>query len=246
MNKTAIITGGGRGIGWAITEKLAQDGYDTAVLGSSDPARYSKTIEQLEKYGIKYKYYKCDIGNRESRETTIRAVVRDFGGIHVLVNNAGVAPEKRMDLLEMTEESYDRVVSINAKGTLFFTQAVARQMCTQEIIGSKRGTIINISSCSAEVVSRSRGEYCISKAGISMITKLFAERLAGDGILVHEVRPGIISTDMTSAVKDKYDRLIREGCFPIARWGKPEDVANAVSDFYIPPGIISILMGATI
>ena len=229
MNKTAIITGGGRGIGWAITEKLAQDGYDTAVLGSSDPARYSKTIEQLEKYGIKYKYYKCDIGNRESRETTIRAVVRDFGGIHVLVNNAGVAPEKRMDLLEMTEESYDRMVSINAKGTLFFTQAVARQMCTQEIIGSKRGTIINISSCSAEVVSRSRGEYCISKAGISMITKLFAERLAGDGILVHEVRPGIISTDMTSAVKDKYDRLIREGCFPIARWGKPEDVANAVS-----------------
>ena len=128
----------------------------------------------------------------------------------MLVNNAGVAPETRTDLLELTEESYDRVVRINEKGTLFFTQAVARQMCRQKICGHKRGTIINISSCSAEVVSRARGEYCISKAGISMITKLFAERLTGDGILVHEVRPGIISTDMTSAVKDKYDRLIRQ------------------------------------
>ncbi len=229
MNKTAIITGGGRGIGWAISRRLAKEGYNAAILGSSDQACYGETIKELGQYGIKYKYYKCDIANHGSREETVLGIVEDFGAVHVLVNNAGVAPQKRMDLLEMTEESYDRVMGINTKGMLFFTQAVVRQMRRQKPVGQKRGTIINISSCSAEVVSRTRGEYCISKAGISMITKLFAERLAGEGIFVHEVRPGIISTNMTSAVKDKYDKMIQEGRFPIARWGKPEDVANAVS-----------------
>ncbi len=229
MGKTAIITGGARGIGWAITKKLAKDGFNTAILGSSNYKRYAESIEELKNYGIKYKYYQCDIGDRESRNCTIHEVVEDFGGIHVLVNNAGIAPLSRGDLLDMSEESYDRVVGTNTKGTLFFTQAVARQMQTQKIEGHKRGTIINISSCSAEVVSVNRGEYCISKAGISMITKLFAERLAGDGILVHEIRPGVIATDMTKAVKEKYDKLISEGKFPIARWGQPEDVANAVS-----------------
>ena len=229
MTKTAVVTGGARGIGWAITKKLAQDGFNVAILGSSNYERYAETIEELDNYGIKYKYYQCDIGNRESRIQTVETIVKDFGGIHVLVNNAGIAPQVRRDLLEMTEESYDRVVGTNTKGTLFFTQAVARQMCSQEVCGSKRGTIINISSCSAEVVSTARGEYCISKAGISMITKLFAERLAGNGILVHEVRPGVIATDMTKTVKEKYDQMIREGKFPIARWGRPEDVANAVS-----------------
>lgn len=149
----------------------------------------------------------------------------------MLVNNAGVAPKVRADLLEMTEESFDRVVGTNTKGNLFLTQAAAKQMLCQEPIGKKRGTIINISSCSAEVSSVSRGEYCVSKAGVSMLTTLFADRLAGEGILVNEIRPGVIATDMTSTVTGKYDKLIADGAFPIARWGTPEDIANAVSVF---------------
>ena len=228
MDKVAIITGGARGIGWAITKKLAQDGYHTAIIGSSSYERYSDKLQELKTNKIKYKYYQCDISDRESRIQAANAVVEDFGEIHVLVNNAGIAPQSRMDLLEMTEESYDRVVGTNTKGTLFFTQIIAKQMCSQKMKGEKRGTIINISSCSAEVVSINRGEYCISKAGISMITKLFAERLAGEGIFVYEIRPGVIATDMTNAVKEKYDGLLKAGEFPIARWGQPEDVAKAV------------------
>ena len=159
----------------------------------------------------------------------VRETVQAWGRIDVLVNNAGVAPLERVDLLEMTEESFDRVIGINTRGNMFLTQAVARQMIAQPMQGRKRGTIINISSCSAEVSSISRGEYCVSKAGISMLTKLYADRLAPEGILVHEVRPGVIDTPMTSAVREKYDRLIEQGVFPIARWGTPEDVAGAVS-----------------
>jgi NAD(P)-dependent dehydrogenase (short-subunit alcohol dehydrogenase family) len=132
----------------------------------------------------------------------------------------------------MSEESYDRVMNVNAKGTLFLTQAVARHMLTLPMEGRrKRATIVNISSCSAEIVSLNRGEYCISKAGVSMVTRLFARRLAPEGILVHEVRPGVIATDMTSSVQEKYDRLIADGAFPLARWGTPQDVADAVSLF---------------
>jgi NAD(P)-dependent dehydrogenase (short-subunit alcohol dehydrogenase family) len=131
----------------------------------------------------------------------------------------------------MSEESFDRVMGINAKGNMFMTQIAARQMLKQEYCGKKRGTIINISSCSAEVSSVNRGEYCVSKAGVAMLTQLYADRLAGEGIFVHEIRPGIISTDMTGKVREKYDALIGAGVFPIARWGTPEDVANAVSVF---------------
>ena len=154
-----------------------------------------------------------------------------FGRIDVLVNNAGVAPLVRADLLEMSEESFDRVMGINTKGNMFLTQLVAKEMLNQEKLFKKRGTIINISSCSAEVSSTSRGEYCVSKAGVSMLTKLYADRLAGEGILVHEIRPGVIATDMTSKVTEKYNKLIEEGAFPIARWGQAEDIADAVSAF---------------
>ena len=140
-----------------------------------------------------------------------------------------MAPKVRSDLLEMTEESFDRVVGINTKGCLFLTQAVARQMIAQEPLDGRRGVIVNVSSCSAVVSSTNRGEYCVSKAGVSMLTSLFADRLAGEGILVNEVRPGVIATDMTSAVKEKYDRLIAANAFPIPRWGTPEDVAGVVS-----------------
>jgi NAD(P)-dependent dehydrogenase (short-subunit alcohol dehydrogenase family) len=149
----------------------------------------------------------------------------------VLVNNAGIAPASRADLLDMSEESFDLVLGVNAKANMFLTQMVARQMLKQPVEGKKRGTIINISSCSAVVSSVNRGEYCVSKAAVSMLTLLFADRLAPEGILVHEIRPGVIATDMTSTVKEKYNRLIEEGAFPLARWGSPEDIAGAVSAF---------------
>ena len=147
------------------------------------------------------------------------------------MNNAGVAPKVRADLLTMTEESFDYVINTNTKANMFMTQAVALQMMKQPLHGDKRGTIINISSCSAEVSSVNRGEYCVSKAGISMLTKLYADRLASDRIFVYEIRPGVIRTDMTSKVEEKYTDLIKQGVFPIARWGTPEDVAKAVRAF---------------
>lgn len=228
MKKTAIVTGGSRGIGFACARQLGREGYSVVII---DMSKEEDNLKLLEEDHIEYLYIQGDISRRADREKAVAGCVERFGGIHVLVNNAGVAPKVRADLLDMTEESFDRVVEINTKGTLFFTQIVAKQMLRQEINGRKRGTIINISSCSAEVSSVSRGEYCVSKAGVSMLTKLFADRLASEGILVHEIRPGVISTDMTSAVREKYQRMFDSGIFPIARWGKPEDIAGAVSAF---------------
>ncbi|NLI22821.1 MAG: 3-ketoacyl-ACP reductase [Clostridiales bacterium] len=229
MKKTAIVTGGSRGIGLAVAKQLARDGYNIAVLATRDPEIYRGHLREIETEGAQLLYVKGNIGVAADRERLLSETVRTFGGVHLLVNNAGVGPKVRNDLLEMTEESWDYVLGINTKGTMFLTQAVARQMIRQEPVGKKRGTIINISSCSAVVSSTNRGEYCVSKAGVSMLTTLFADRLSREGILVHEVRPGVIDTDMTSAVRAKYDALVEAGVFPIARWGTPEDVAGAVS-----------------
>lgn len=229
MKKTAIVTGGSRGIGLAIAKRLARDGFNLTVLATQDPEIHRKNIEEIEALGAQVLYVKGNIGNAADRERLVAETVKTFGAIHVLVNNAGVGPKVRNDLLDMTEESWDYVLGINAKGTMFLTQAVAKQMIKQEIVGKKRGAIVNISSCSAVVSSITRGEYCVSKAGVSMLTTLFADRLAPEGILVNEVRPGVIATDMTSGVKQKYDALIDAGVFPIARWGTAEDVADAVS-----------------
>ena len=188
-------------------------------------------LDELTAQGSEVIHIQANIGSHEDRHRIVEETVKAYGRIDVLVNNAGVAPRVRTDLLEMTEESYDFVMDINTKGNMFLTQAVAKQMIKQEMNGRKRGTIINISSCSAEVSSVSRGEYCVSKAGVSMLTALYADRLAGEGILVHEIRPGIIATDMTSTVTAKYDGMIEDGVFPIARWGTPEDVADAVAAF---------------
>jgi NAD(P)-dependent dehydrogenase (short-subunit alcohol dehydrogenase family) len=231
MNKTAIITGGSRGIGFAIVKHLADQGYQTVIVGSSAPEKCRENLDLLAGERAEFLYVQADISKSEDRKAVVEKTLDRFGQIHVLVNNAGVAPLVRHDLLEMTEESYDRVMGINTKGTLFLTQAVARQMLLQEIQGKKRGTIVNISSLSAVTSSISRGEYCVSKAGISMLTLLFADRLAGQGIYVYEVRPGVIETDMTAGVKEKYDRLFESGLFPLARWGLPEDVARAVGIF---------------
>jgi len=229
VKKTAIVTGGSRGIGLAIAKRLARDGFNLTVLATQDPEIHRKNIEEIEALGAQVLYVKGNIGNAADRERLVAETVKTFGAIHVLVNNAGVGPKVRNDLLDMTEESWDYVLGINAKGTMFLTQAVAKQMIKQEIVGKKRGAIVNISSCSAVVSSITRGEYCVSKAGVSMLTTLFADRLAPEGILVNEVRPGVIATDMTSGVKQKYDALIDAGVFPIARWGTAEDVADAVS-----------------
>jgi NAD(P)-dependent dehydrogenase (short-subunit alcohol dehydrogenase family) len=189
-------------------------------------------------------YVSGDLSSSDDRAKVVSSAIEKFGQIDALVNVAGVAPLERRDLLEMTEESYDRVMDINTKGTLFLTQAVAREMIKNVAENGVRGHICNISSLSAYTSSVSRGEYCISKAGVSMITKLFADRLAEYGIPVNEVRPGIIATDMTAKVKGKYDALIEGGLLPIARWGEPEDIAKAV--FALCTGALPYVTGQSL
>lgn len=208
--KTAIVTGAASGIGLAVVKKFLAEGYE--VYGMSRREASPLTHEHFH-------YVPGDISVSAHRERLIAAAEQ----IDVLVNVAGVAPKVRADLLEMTEESYDYVMDINLKGTFFLTQLAANKMKAQN-----SGYICNISSLSEYTSSTNRGEYCISKAGLSMVTKLFADRLAEYGIAVNEVRPGIIATDMTEKVKEKYNTLIEEGLLPIRRWGQPEDIANAV------------------
>ena len=215
--KIAIVTGVAGGIGKASALALAKKGYTIVGMGR----RENPDLCDFE--GVDLHYISGDVSVAEDRQRLFDAAV-SIGDIAVLVNVAGVAPKVRRDILEMTEESYDYVMGINTKGTLFLTQLVANQMIKQ----GKGGAIVNISSCSAYTSSTSRGEYCISKAGMSMITKLFADRLSSYGINVNEICPGIISTDMTAGVKEKYDKLIEEGLVPLRRWGTPEDIAGAV------------------
>ena len=231
MKKTAIITGGSRGIGYAIAKQLGLDGCQVVIFATGNQEKYKGQLQELSQAGIDYYYVQGSLDNSEDREKLVQETVRHFGRVDILVNNAGVAPKERKDLLEMTEESFDRVIGINTKGTMFLTQLVAKEMIKQEKIFAVKGHIVNVGSCSAEVSSVSRGEYCVSKAAVSMLTTLYADRLAGEGIIVNEVRPGVIATDMTSVVTDKYDKLIADGVFPISRWGKAEDVANMVSVF---------------
>ena len=229
MQKTAIVTGASRGIGFAIAQQLCSEGFNLVMVATGTKEKNAGAIDELEKLGIKVQYVQANIADHDDRLRIVEEAVKAFGRIDVLVNNAGVAPKERADLLTMTEESFDRVIGTNTKGNMFLTQAVANQMIRQDLVNGRRGVIVNISSCSAVVSSTNRGEYCISKAGVSMLTTLYADRLAPEGILVHEIRPGVIDTDMTGTVHEKYDRLIAAGEFPIARWGKPQDIANAVS-----------------
>lgn len=215
--KIAIVTGVAGGIGKASAIMLAKKGYAVVGMGRSE----NPDLSDFE--GLNLTYVVGDISSAEDRKKLFDTA-KAKGDIAVLVNVAGVAPKVRRDLLEMTEESYDFVMGINTKGTLFLTQAVANEM----VKNKKGGSIVNISSCSAYTSSTSRGEYCISKAGVSMITKLFADRLSGEGITVNEICPGIIATGMTEAVKEKYDNLIADGLVPLGRWGTPDDVAKAV------------------
>lgn len=229
--KNALITGGSRGIGLAIAKELGTNGYRVGIMATKPEEHYPDSSRALKEAEVSYCWFSGNITDTEDRKRVAGQAAEAFGDIHVLVNNAGVAPRVRGDILTMSEENYDYVMDTNTKGNMFMTQLIARKMIEQELCGERRGTIINISSCSAETVSIDRGEYCVSKAGISMLTKLYAARLARERIYVYEIRPGVIQTDMTSKAKEKYDGLIGEGIFPIARWGMPEDVARAVRAF---------------
>lgn len=216
--KIALVTGVSGGIGQATAKLLLENGVHVVGLSRRQVTMAAAPGE--------FTHVRGDVSQKESRERLVQTALDKYGRIDILVNVAGVAPKVRTDLLEMTEESYDYVMNINTKGLLFLTQLVANHMKNND--GAEKGHIVNISSLSAYTSSVSRGEYCISKAGVSMITALFADRLAQYGIPVNEIRPGIIATDMTSKVKDKYDTLIAQGLLPMSRWGTPEDIAKSV------------------
>ena len=226
-NPVAMITGAARGIGLACAEALAKQGFDIVIADIIDT---SNAISNVEALGVKAIGVSCDISSAEERKAALAEVREHFGRLNILVNNAGVAPKARLDLLEATEESYDFVMNINLRGSYFLSQIAANWMIEKKAKDDGGYyAIINISSISADTASPSRGEYCLSKAGISMMTKLYAARLADDGIFVFEVRPGIVKTDMTKVVTEKYDKLISEGITPIRKWGLPEDIGKAVA-----------------
>ena len=226
--KVAVVTGANTGLGQGMAVALAEAGAKVVGVGRRSCA---ETKEKIEAFGGSFTEVLADLSTTAAVDTVLSGALDVYGRVDILVNNAGVAPKERKDLLEMSEESFDRVLGINTKGTMFLTQLAAKQMIKQEQIFKSKGHIVNVGSCSAEVSSTSRGEYCVSKAAVSMLTTLFADRLAPEGILVNEVRPGVIATDMTSVVTEKYDTMIKNGVFPIARWGKAEDVAEMIAFF---------------
>jgi NAD(P)-dependent dehydrogenase (short-subunit alcohol dehydrogenase family) len=230
MKRVALITGGSRGIGFGIATQLAINGFDIAINGTRSSADVEDAVKKLKNFGNDVIYCRGSISLARDREHIFDEVRKYYSALHVLVNNAGIAPKVRNDILETTEESFDDVISVNLKGTYFLTQRAANWMIEQKKNDETfKGCIINISSVSATVASVNRGEYCISKAGLSMATQLFAVRLGEFNIPVFEVRPGIIRTDMTAGVKEKYDKLINEGLCVQKRWGEPEDVGKVVS-----------------
>ncbi len=256
MSKVALVTGGSRGIGFGIAEKLAAEKWDLVINGVREESAVTEPLAALRKHGVRVGYARGDIGSPEGRAAIHKAthdLIATWGSASglksqvsgldssssgfrsqvsgfLLVNNAGVAPKVRADLLETSEESYDYVMNTNLRGVFFLTQAFARDMvAAKKSDPAFSGAIINITSISATVVSINRGEYCIAKAGLSMLSQLFATRLGPDGIPVYEVRPGVIKTDMTAGVTAKYDDLISKGLCVQPRWGYPEDVGKAVA-----------------
>ncbi len=233
--KVALITGSSHGIGKAIVLELAKIGFSVVVNGASTqelPNKYKNNLRQIFKEGLEYRYIyiQANVGKKEDRVKLINGIKKKFNRIDVLVNNAGVGPIKRGEMLEMTEESYDRVMGINLKGPFFLTQTIAKWMIElkKTLKDDYQPYIINISSINRYTASLNRGEYCISKAGMTMMTKLFAVRLAEEGIPVFEISPGIIDTPLTKPRHDAYDKLINEGVSPIRRWGTPIDIAKPV------------------
>jgi NAD(P)-dependent dehydrogenase (short-subunit alcohol dehydrogenase family) len=229
MNKVALVTGAGRGIGRGISLALTENGWSVVINYRGNKNAAEETIRIAVNRGGDGMIVQADISQPPDRQRLVAKTLDHFGRLDLLVNNAGIAPHQRLDILEVGEDSYDEVLAVNLKGPFFLTQQVARAMIAlleTGVIADPR--IINISSISAYTSSPNRGEYCLSKAGLGMMTALFADRLAEYGIGVYEIRPGVIETDMTGPVKEKYDQLIAKGMTPIKRWGQPDDVAKAV------------------
>jgi 3-oxoacyl-[acyl-carrier protein] reductase len=226
----ALVTGGGRGIGLGIAQALARENFDLTLCGVRDETAVEPALAGLRQLGAETLYVQADVSDPVARENLVETVRKKFGQLHVLVNNAGVAPKVRADLLEASEESFESVLKVNLQGPYFLTQRCAQWMIAQKNADANwRGCIINISSVSATVASINRGEYCISKAGVAMATQLWAARLGEFGIPVYEIRPGIIKTDMTAGVQAKYDKLIANGLLLQSRWGQAEDVGKAAA-----------------
>lgn len=230
MRKVALVTGGTRGIGLGIATELARTGFDLAVNGVREETAISSVLDDLREYGTKVAYFQGDISSKDDRQKLVDAVFKQYDRINVLVNNAGIAPPERRDILEATEESFELVLNTNLQGPYFLTQMVANRMIdTRMRVPEEFYCIINVSSVSATVASVNRGEYCISKAGIAMATKLWAARLGEFDIPVYEIQPGVIRSDMTSGVTEKYDKLFQDGLAIQQRWGMPEDVGKVAA-----------------
>jgi len=234
--KVALVTGASRGIGRAIAIELARVNYDVMInyaanREAADEACLAVRAASASE-SVRVATCQANVAEASDREELLQKTREQFGRLDFLVNNAGIAPEKRTDLLDATVASFEQLIDVNLKGPYFLTQAVARWMIEQRTSGQVkdyRPAIVNITSVSAYAASPERGDYCVSKAGLSMMTKLYAARLANEGINVYEIRPGVISTDMTAGVKAKYDQLIDADLTPIKRWGTPEDVGLAVA-----------------
>jgi len=228
--KVALITGGSRGIGFGIAKAMANEGYNLAINGVRDEAGAAEALDELRELGAEVLYCQGNIAVAADREAIVEKAYSVFGQINVLVNNAGIAPRVRLDILETTLENYQEVLKTNLEGPFFLTQEIAKRMAhIKQNNHAFEAAIIFVTSISATVASINRGEYCISKAGLAMTNLLFAVRMAEFGIPVYEVRPGIISTDMTSKVQEKYDNLFQSGIALQPRWGTPEDVGKAVA-----------------
>lgn len=229
QERVALVTGAGRGIGRAIAVALGAAGWSVVINYQSNAEAAAETRTLVEGAGGRALVVQADMGRGADRERLVQQTLDHWGRIDLLVNNAGMGVPKRGDMLQTTEDSYDRVMDVNLKGPFFLTQRVAKAMLQLLQTGRVQDPkIVNIGSISAYTSSTNRAEYCLSKAGLTMMTSLFADRLAEHGILVYEVRPGIIETDMTGGVHEKYDQLIANGLTPIRRWGRPEDVGAAV------------------
>ena len=230
MNRVAFITGGSRGIGYGIAKELAKNKFDLAINGVRPANEVQQVIDELKTYGVDVIYCQGDISSTKARQSMINEIKDHYGRLNILVNNAGVAPKERKDILEGSEESFLHVLTTNLQGPYFLTQTAANWMIEQKKKDDLfECCIVNISSISATVASVNRGEYCIAKAGLSMMTQLFATRLGEYNIPVYEVRPGIIHTDMTAGVTEKYDKLIDAGLTLQKRWGESDDVGKAVA-----------------
>ncbi|MBN1553702.1 MAG: 3-ketoacyl-ACP reductase [Phycisphaerae bacterium] len=230
MKRVTLITGGTRGIGLGIARSLAAEGMNLALCGRRNEKDVQNVLEELRGNNVDVLYLVCDISDTNQRAAMLDAIRETFGRLDVLVNNAGMAPPERRDILEASEENYELVMRVNLQGPYFLTQAAAGWMIEQgKSDPDFRGCIVNITSISAKLASKNRGEYCISKAGLSMASQLWAIRLAEFGINVYEIQPGLVETDMTAGIREKYDEQIQAGLIPQHRWGQPADIGKAVA-----------------